>query len=102
MEGKKTLVEYLLKNKPLPWSKITSIKSLTASAKRLKEIASRYAIGLTARDLPICVVPGDRRAAFSEELKGLYERLPESFTDMARASTTTDDLLGNGLQTAGG
>ncbi|MBU4270597.1 MAG: hypothetical protein KKA28_01850 [Planctomycetes bacterium] len=81
IEGKATLVEYLLKAKPLAWSKKTSIKSLTPSAKQLMKIASRHAIGMTSRDLPICVVSGDKRSEFSEDVKGLYKKLPEQFME---------------------
>jgi hypothetical protein len=78
--GDKTgLIEFLLKAKPLAWSKTAYIQSLTASAKQLMEAASRSGIGLTSCDLPICVIPADKRAEFAGELKKLYKRLPRDF-----------------------
>ena len=79
VDEKRGLIEFLLKAKPLTWSKTAYIQSLTASARQLMEAASRFGVGLTSCDLPLCVISADKRAEFAGELKKLYKRLPRDF-----------------------
>jgi len=78
MEGQ-PLINYLVENTRLAWSKIAYIEDLTASAKNLMEITKSYAIGLTSTELPMCIVPRDKRAVFASKISKLYGTLPTEF-----------------------
>ena len=73
------LVEHLVQNTRLAWSKIAYIKDLTASAKSLMDITKGFAIGLTSTELPMCIVPRDKRSDFTSEISKLYRTLPAEF-----------------------
>ncbi|GAI50430.1 unnamed protein product, partial [marine sediment metagenome] len=51
-----SLVDYLVDNAPLSWSKIAYIKDLTDTANALMKLTSSFAIGLTSTELPMCIV----------------------------------------------
>ena len=74
-----TLVSYLLRNTALNWSKTTSIKSLTDSARRLMQIASESSIGLTSSNLPMCLIPPENRAQFASRVGDLYPSIANDF-----------------------
>ena len=75
------LADYLAGNTHLDWAKVTSIP-LTPTARQLMMIATRLAIGLTAKDMPMCLVPAPQRARFAREVMSLYEgRLSKGFCD---------------------
>lgn len=74
-----SLVEFLVHNAQLSWSKIAYIASLTASAKALMQHAARYAIGLTSSELPMCIIPRNNRPEFASRVSALYRDLPIDF-----------------------
>jgi hypothetical protein len=74
-----SLVEYLVQNTALTWSKTAYIEGLTKTAKSLMQLAQVFAIGLTSSDLPMCVVPRSKRQAFASKLVKLYKKLPAEF-----------------------
>jgi hypothetical protein len=77
----KELSEFLLNDARLQWSKTAYIKGLTKTAKRLMNIASKYAIGLTSTDLPMCLIPNDQRNIFARKVSQLYKNLPKQFLE---------------------
>lgn len=73
------LVSYLLEKTKLEWSKTAYIESLTSSFRQLIIVASRLAIGLTSSELPMCLIPADRRSKFAQQVQEIYPRLPRDF-----------------------
>lgn len=74
-----SLVEFLVRNARLSWSKIAYIAALTASAKALMQQTARYAIGLTSSELPMCIIPSNNRPEFASRVSALYRDLPNDF-----------------------
>jgi len=74
-----SLVDFLVRNAPLSWSKTAYIAALTPTAKALMELASGFAIGLTSTELPMCIVACDKRPAFASRVSALYGDLPHDF-----------------------
>jgi hypothetical protein len=68
-----SLVEFLIKNAPLQWSKTAYITGMTATARKLMDAAGRLAIGLTSSKLPMCIIPKTHRAAFADVVEQLCE-----------------------------
>ena len=79
-----SLVDFLVSDSDLAWSKKAYIRTLTDTARRLMELASKYAIGLTSKDLPMCVVDSAARRGFASDIAKLYPDLPEEFSDWMR------------------
>ena len=75
------LIQFLLDQAPLSWSKTAYIKSLTVSAKELMRIAGALGIGLTSNNLPMCIVPVNSRKVFAQEVEGLYSKINADFTN---------------------
>lgn len=75
-----SLVDYLVDNAPLSWSKIAYIKDLTDTANALMKLTSSFAIGLTSTELPMCIVDRKKRPDFTSRLLALYPELPHDFT----------------------
>lgn len=76
-----SVVDYLVKNTSLPWKKVVSIP-ITPSASALMTVASKLGIGLTAKDLPLCIVPRNKRAIFAAEVHKLTQgRIQQAFMD---------------------
>jgi hypothetical protein len=74
-----SLTDYLVRESPLPWSKVAYIKGLTRTARDLMRIAATDAVGLTSRELPMCIVPAEKRAQFASLVSSLYGNLPAEF-----------------------
>jgi len=74
-----TLGDYVTQKAPLPWGKMAYIEALTDSARKLMDSASKYAIGLTSSNLPICVIPPANISSFAAEMLTLYPELPDTF-----------------------
>lgn len=74
-----SLPVYLSNNAPLDWKKTAYIDGLTVTAKGMMNLAAKYAIGLTSKTLPMCIIPPDRRQAFADEVEALYGALPTEF-----------------------
>jgi hypothetical protein len=81
IQSGKELPEFLLNNARLQWAKTAYIKGLTKTAKRLMNIASKYAIGLTSTDLPICLIPSEQRNVFARKVGQVYRNLPKQFLE---------------------
>lgn len=77
-------MDFLVSNSDLAWAKKAYIKTLTDTARELMELASRYAIGLTSRDLPMCVIDSDARRWFASDIAALYPNLTDEFSDWLR------------------
>jgi hypothetical protein len=77
----RSLVDFLVQGDPLPWSKTAYIAGLTRTAKSLMDAAAVCAAGLTSTDLPMCVVPSDKRPKFASRVSSLYGNLPASFSE---------------------
>lgn len=75
----RTLVDFLVQNTPMAWSKTAYIEALTDTAKALMDITSDFAIGLTSTALPMCIIPSDKRPAFASKVSALYGDLPNDF-----------------------
>ena len=84
IEGGDSLADFLASNSDLAWSKKAYIKTLTDTARELMALASKRAIGLTSRDLPMCVIKSAARREFASEIGELYPNLPEEFSDWLR------------------
>lgn len=86
LQSKTSLVEFLVKNARLTWSKVAYIDALTSTAKSLMQQSARLAIGLTSSELPICIVPAAKRLDFADVVKELYKnKLPLPFLNWLRS-----------------
>lgn len=73
------LLDYLAMDTSIRWSKVTSIP-LTRTAAQLMEAAAESSVGLTAKDLPMCVVPRRERDQFAVQVENIYgARLSATF-----------------------
>ncbi len=81
IQSGKDLSEFLLKDARLQWSKTAYIKGLTKTAKRLMDIASKHAIGLTSTDLPMCLISSEQRSMFARKVGQLYKNLPKQYLE---------------------
>lgn len=79
-----SLVDYLADNTALPWSKTAYIDALTDRARDVMALAKHFAVGLTAPDLPLCIIRQPDRQAFATRLIDLYANLPKEFTQWLR------------------
>ena len=79
LEKGQSLVEFVVHNAPLSWSKTAYIAALTPTAKALMKLTSGFAIGLTSTELPMCVVAREKRAAFASRVSALYGDMPHDF-----------------------
>lgn len=74
-----SLITFLCKNNPVNWKKTVYIKSLTDSAQKFMNIASKYAIGITSSKLPMCIIPNTNKHEFVEDVSKLYPNLSDTF-----------------------
>ena len=74
-----SLVDFLISDARLSWSKTAYIDSLTDSAKKIMAEAAKLGIGLTSTQLPICIIENDKRKGFASCLKNIYTDLPHDF-----------------------
>jgi hypothetical protein len=81
IQSGKELPEFLLNDARLKWSKTAYIKRLTKTAKRLMNTASKYGIGLTSTDLPMCLIPSEQRNMFARKVGQMYRNLPKQFLE---------------------
>ena len=81
LESGGNLVDFLVANDRLPWSKTAYIKALTPTARKLMDLAANFAIGLTSANLPMCIVDAKKRPDFATEVAKLYPELPQDFRD---------------------
>lgn len=72
LKNGQSLVDFLVDNTHLSWSKVSSIR-ITPTARKLMSITATQAIGLTAKDLPMCIVPRKNRSAFATTVERLYK-----------------------------
>ena len=81
-----------LVHKAMPWNKKTGIKTLTSSFKKLLVYTKNIgAIAIGSKDMPICIIPKNKRVRFSEVLKELYGRkISDNFLNWIKNS---DDHL---------
>jgi len=77
----RSIVDFLVNNAPLSWSKTAYIAALTETAKALMELTSNFAIGLTSTELPMCIVARDKRPAYASRVSSLYGDLTEDFVE---------------------
>lgn len=78
------LLDYLVSATSMRWSKTTSIP-LTETMTALMTAAASLGIGLTAKDLPMCVIPESRRSLFADKIGQLYgDRLSDAFSEWLR------------------
>ena len=83
-DGQQGLVTYLLKEAGLRWSKTTSIRNLTGTAKMLMGMASRLGVGLTSSSLPMCLIGPARREVFAQGVAKIYPGISEGFVEWLR------------------
>jgi hypothetical protein len=76
-----SIVDFLVDNVHLSWSKTAYIKALTDTAKTLLELTSNIAIGLTSSKLPMCIVPRKNRPVFASRVLALYADIPHDFAE---------------------
>ncbi|HSV27330.1 MAG TPA: hypothetical protein VLH60_05505 [Sedimentisphaerales bacterium] len=81
VERGESLTAFLVAHARIRWRKTAYITDLTPTAKALMELASPMAIGLTAADLPMCVIERSERAAFAKKVATLYPDLQQDFVD---------------------
>jgi len=63
----------------LPWEKIAYIKDLTPTAKSVIQNASKYAFGIGASQVPICLIPKSTKSDFVAMIKSQYQDLTDDF-----------------------
>lgn len=71
LESRQSLVDFLVLNVPLKWSKTAYIAGITPTARELMDVAASLAIGMTSSKLPMCIIPRNDRAAFAEQVERL-------------------------------
>ena len=71
IKGGGSLVNFLADNVRLPWAKVAYIETITPTARELMNFVATVAFGLTASDLPMCVVPKENRAALADKVEQL-------------------------------
>jgi len=76
-----SISSYLQHNSPKKWAKKPSIKGLTLSAKGLMNLASKYSIGLTSSNLPLCLILASNRNDFLKGFCLLYPNISSEFID---------------------
>lgn len=81
-----SIVDYLARETALPWSKTAYIAALTDSARALMEMSKEFAIGLTSKDLPMCVIKEDVRTDYAARIMELYGDLPDDFIEWLKRS----------------
>ena len=80
LENNKSLVDFLVINAPLRWTKTAYIDGITPTARELMDETAKLAIGMTSSKLPMCIVPKKNRSAFAELVQRLCEgRIQEDF-----------------------
>ena len=84
-----SLSEYLTNTVKMHWSKTAYIDGLTANARVVMELGKKYGVGLTASNLPMCLVPGSQRISFSKELSKVFPNMSSRFKDWLK---TEEDL----------
>lgn len=75
------LVQFLITDANLPWSKTAYIGKLTKTARKLMGTAADMAMGLTSKNLPMCVISGSRREEFASRVVSLYGRVHKEFAE---------------------
>jgi hypothetical protein len=73
LQNDQSLVDFLVANARLPWSKIAYIAAITPSARELMNVSAKLAIGLTSSDLPMCIIPKEKRSVFADTVERLSE-----------------------------
>jgi hypothetical protein len=79
VEAGESIVDYVVRDVELTWSKTTYISALTDSARALMDMSKEFAIGLTSANLPMCVIKKSVRTAYAQELTYLYDDLTADF-----------------------
>ena len=72
LENGQSLVDFLVANTNLSWAKVTSIP-ITPTVRELMDITATLAIGLTSKDLPMCIVPRTNRSVFAATVERLCQ-----------------------------
>lgn len=84
LENGQSLVDFLVANTSLSWAKVTSVP-ITETARELMDFTATLAIGLTSKDLPMCIVSRTNRYAFAATVERLYEgRIQADFLNWLR------------------
>lgn len=78
VKNKKDLIDHLIQSTNISWGKKTSIK-ITPSAEKIMCYASKHAIGLTSSNLPLCIIPKNKRKHFAKFVCKLHKNLTDSF-----------------------
>lgn len=82
LDGGGSLVDYLSNNARISWAKTAYIDAITQSAQELMKIASDIGFGLTASNLPMCVIPAESRSEFGTAVVNLYQgKLSDDFVN---------------------
>jgi len=68
-----------IKSKSLKWKKTAYIKTLTKTAKNIIGQASKYGTGIGASELPICIIPKEKRRKFAQLLFSQHTNLSSEF-----------------------
>lgn len=95
------LVSFLVDKAPLAWAKKVSIK-VSRSFDKLLEVAKTAGIGLTSGDLPVCIIPNERRSDFANNVEAIYgEKLTPKFYAWLRRSRNLTICWVNGFKPQG-
>jgi hypothetical protein len=85
LENHQSLVDFLVSQAPLRWTKTAYIDGITTTARELMNKAALLAIGMTSSKLPMCIVPREKRAALASEIERMCEgRIQADFLDWLR------------------
>jgi hypothetical protein len=68
-----SLVDFLVANARLRWTKTAYIDGITTTARSLMDATAAIAIGMTSSKLPMCIVPRDSRPVFADTVERLCE-----------------------------
>ncbi|MBU1863902.1 MAG: hypothetical protein KKH94_09590 [Candidatus Omnitrophica bacterium] len=78
LKKKESSIDFICSQKQ-PWKKTAYIEGLTTSAKEVIETTSKYAYGIGAKELPICIIPPSQRLNFARYIKSVYTTIPLEF-----------------------
>jgi len=76
-----------IKDKSLKWKKTAYIKSLTKTAGYIIKQASEFGIGVGASELPICIIPKEKRKNFAQLIFSQHTNLSSEFKNWLSKET---------------
>ncbi len=85
------IIDYSVKNTSFNFHKTIAAKSQHGNTNKFLQLVDRYSVGLASRDLPIGIIPANKRKQFSQGLQAIYPKLnPDVYKSL---SNDKDNLI---------